>query len=222
MPSQDYQFIKKETVLELISKARDQRVRIAIRILSNGLRPVELLRLDVKDIVLDSKPPYIFVRKPKGYQKQPYRWCGRCKERFPVDYKAHEHNTTIKDRPTPPRKVPIEDPIMMDDLRVFLQNREANEPLLITERQPIRRLSYYTFFQYFKEIARKIKKPKLIPYDLRHFYGKQLKKRGIPDSVGAALMGNSVVMYAETYGQLDVADIDEVLKSFPTTKKVTI
>jgi len=221
VPSQDYQFIKKETIQELIQKARNQRLRIAVRILSTGLRPCELERLDVKDIVLENDPPYIFVRKPKGYKKQPFRWCRRCKERFPVEYVEHEHDTTIKNRPKKPRKVPIEDPIMVDDLRVFLQNCKPDEPLLLTERQPFRRLTYPTLYQYFKELAQKIGKPKLIMYDLRHFYGKQLKKRGIPDSVGAALMGHSVVMYAHTYGQLDVADLDEVLKEFPSSKKAS-
>jgi integrase len=59
-----------------------------------------------------------------------------------------------------------------------------------------------------------------MPYDLRHFKGKSLKKRGIPDSVGAAYLGHSVEIYAHTYGQLDVGDIDDVLKLFPQQQKV--
>lgn len=219
MPSQEYQFLKEEVVRKLIQKSPEQRIRIAVRILANGLRPCEILRLDVKDIVLENDPPYIFIRKPKGYKKQPFRWCKICKERFPVEYLAHEHETIIKNQPAKPRKVPIEDPVMVDDLLVFLQNRKPEEPLFITDRQPTRRLSYSMLYCLFKELAKVIKKPDLIMYDLRHFFGKSMKKRGIPDSVGSTLMGNSVVVYATTYGRLDVSDLDEVLKQFPTDKK---
>jgi len=219
MPSVDYQFLKDEIVRDLFNKAPDQRTRIILRILSNGLRPCELLRLDVKDIVLNNNPPYINVREPKGYKKEPFRWCKICKERFPVEYMAHEHETTIKNRPIKPRKVPIEDPIMVDDLRIFLHNRKLDEPLLIATRNPIRRISYSTLYHIFKELVKTIGKTDLILYDLRHFKGKELKKRGIPDSVGAALLGHSVWIYAHTYGQLDVSDIDDVLKLFPQQQK---
>jgi len=219
MPSPEYQFLKEEVVQKLIQKAPEQRIRIAIRILSRGLRPCEILRLNVNDIVLENDPPYIFVRKPKGYNKQPYRWCKICKERFSTEYSAHEHETIIKNQPAQPRKVPIEDPIMIDDLQVFLEKRKPDEPLLVTDRQPRRRLSYSMLAKLFKDLAMIIRKPELIMYDLRHFFGKSMKKRGIPDSVGSTLMGNSVVVYADTYGQLDVSDLDEVLKQFPTDKK---